>query len=74
MLTVAQLVKEFSTFMESEGVSPPADPMLSHLNPIHSSISYYSKVGFNKILPSTPGSSKVSDHISVLISHLPMRT
>jgi len=39
---------------------PPTVPILSHLNPIHTPISYFQKIHFNIILPSTSRSPKWS--------------
>ena len=39
---------------------PPPVPILSQLDPIHTLISHCLKINFNIILPSTPGSPKLS--------------
>jgi hypothetical protein len=49
-------------FMELEGSllcseDPPPVAILSQMNPIHTSKSYFPKIHFNIILPSTPRSS-----------------
>ena len=39
---------------------PPPVPILSQLDPIHTPTSHFPKIHFNIVLPSMPGSSKVS--------------
>jgi hypothetical protein len=44
--------------------SPPHDPILSQINPVHDPSSHLLKMQFNIILPSTPGSSKWSPYLT----------
>jgi hypothetical protein len=39
--------------------SPPLDPLLSHINPVHTTPSYLSKIHFNIIHDSPPTSAEV---------------
>jgi len=45
---------------------PPPAPILSHLNPVHTTISHSLKIHLNIILPSSPRSSKWSLFLKVL--------
>jgi hypothetical protein len=47
--------------------SPPLVPILSHINPIHTTSSYLSKIHFNTVHPPTSWSSKWS--LSFWLSH-----
>jgi hypothetical protein len=42
-------------------------PILSQLNPVHTPTSYFLKIQLSIILPSTPGSSKGSQHKNVIM-------
>jgi hypothetical protein len=52
--------------------SPPLDPLLSHLNPVHNLTPYIFKINFNIILPPTLWSLpfRFSDQNLVCMSHL----
>jgi hypothetical protein len=65
-LIVTQLVKKYPAFLWNPKVhyrvqtSPPLDPVLSQLNPVHPIDPYLLKVHLNVILPPTPRSSQWS--------------
>jgi hypothetical protein len=57
--------------------SPPPVPILSQINPIYILLTYFAKINFSIVLPSTTRSSECSlpcrpaNENSLLISHLP---
>jgi hypothetical protein len=65
-LIVTQLVKKYPAFLWNPEVhyrvhtTPPLDPIMSQLNPIHPIDPYLPKVHLNVILPPTPRSSQWS--------------
>jgi hypothetical protein len=82
-LIVIQLVKKYPAFLWNPNVhyrvhtSPPLDPVLSQLNPVHPIDPYLPKVHLNVIFPPTPRSShyclgraKESVHVRGALKHL----
>jgi hypothetical protein len=64
-LTDLQLVKKFPTFYETRKFITalkclPTVPILSQLNPVHTSTSHFLNIHLKLILPSTPGSPQWS--------------
>jgi len=63
MLIVTQLIKKPPASLWKSKVkyclyrSPPLDPILSHLNPVHTFTFYFFKIHFKIIFPSMPRSS-----------------